>query len=83
MYLRCLRKNINNIINNDMAIQDEMYKAIEKEIAATIASGKEKVIVNESKAKEVAKMLTRLSVDNADAESLTNPFIAQIKVICQ
>ena len=66
-----------------MAIQDEMYKAFEKEIAATIASGKEKVIVNESKAKEVAKMLTRLSVDNADAESLTNPFIAQIKVICQ
>ena len=66
-----------------MAIQDEMYKAIVKEIAATIASGKEKVIVNESKAKEVAKMLTRLSVDNADAESLTNPFIAQIKVICQ
>ena len=66
-----------------MAIQDEMYKAIEKEIAATIAAGKEKVIVNESKAKEVAKMLTKLSVDNAPAESLTNPFIAQIKVICK
>lgn len=38
-----------------MAIQDEMYKAIEKEINQTINSGMEKVTVNFEKAKEVAK----------------------------
>lgn len=66
-----------------MAVQDEMYKAIEKEIASTIAKGKEKVVVDERKAKDIARMLTELSVDNADAESLTNQYIARIKNICQ
>jgi len=66
-----------------MSIQDEMYKAIEKEIDATVASGKEKIIVNNDKAKLVAKMLTELSVQQADPETLTNQYIANIKNICK
>ena len=65
-----------------MSIQDEMYKAIEKEINQTLAAEKEKVIVNNDKAKKVARMLTELSIENADAESLTNQYIAGIKNIC-
>lgn len=65
-----------------MAIQDEMYKAIEKEINQTIDSGCEKITVNFDKAKEVAKMLTDLSTDNGDAEALTSQYIANIKNIC-
>ena len=67
-----------------MAIQDEMYKAIEKEINQTVESGAEKVAVNLEKAKEVAKMLTDLStsVGDADADALTNQYIANIKNIC-
>ena len=61
-----------------MAIQDEMYKAIEKEIE----SGAEKVTVNFEKAKEVAKMLTELSTSVGDADALTNQYIANIKNIC-
>lgn len=63
-----------------MAIQDEMYKAIEKEIDQTVESGTEKVSVNFEKAKEVAKMLTDLSTSVGDA--LTNQYIANIKNIC-
>ena len=57
-----------------MAIQDEMYKAIEKEIDQTVESGTEKVSVNFEKAKEVAKMLTDLStsVGDADAQHLAH-----------
>ena len=62
-----------------MAIQDEMYKAIEKE---TVESGAEKVTVNFDKAKEVAKMLTDLSTSVGDADALTNQYIANIKNIC-
>ena len=40
-----------------MAIQDEMYKAIEKEINQTVESGAEKVTVNFEKAKEEGKNL--------------------------
>lgn len=65
-----------------MAIQDEMYKAIEQEIDETIESGNEKIIVNFNKAKEVAKMLTDLSTDFGDADALTNQYIANIKNIC-
>ncbi len=65
-----------------MAIQDAMYKAIEKEINQTIEAGNEKVIVNFDRAKEVAKMLTNLSIDTGDAETLTNQYIANIKNIC-
>lgn len=65
-----------------MAIQDEMYKAIEKEIDQTVESGSEKVVVNLRKAKEVAKMLTDLSVSTGDADALTNQYIANIKNIC-
>lgn len=63
-------------------IQDEMYKAIEKEINQTIESDSGKIIVDYNKAKKVAKMLTELSMDKADAESLTNQYIAGIKNIC-
>lgn len=63
-------------------IQDEMYKAIEKEINQIIKDDKCKIIVNYDKAKKVAQMLTELSMDKADAESLTNQYIANIKNIC-
>lgn len=59
-----------------MAIQDEMYKAIEKEINQTVESGAEKVTVNFEKVKEVAKMLTDLSTSVGDADVLTNQYIA-------
>lgn len=66
-----------------MAIQDEMYKLIEKEINQTIETGKEiRTVNNIEKAKEVAKMLTSLSTDTSDADSLTNQYIANIKNIC-
>lgn len=65
-----------------MAIQDEMYKAIEKEIDQTLEYGTEKISVNLKKAKEVAKMLTDLSTNSGDADSLTNQYIANIKNIC-
>lgn len=65
-----------------MAIQDEMYKLIEKEINQTIETGKEIRTVNIEKAKEVAKMLTSLSTDTSDADTLTNQYIANIKNIC-
>ena len=61
-----------------MAIQDEMYKAIEKEIDQTVESGTEKVSVNFEK----AKMLTDLSTSVGDADALTNQYIANIKNIC-
>lgn len=64
-----------------MAIQDEMYKAIEKEINQTINSGMEKVTVNFEKAKEVAKMLTNLSTDAGEADALTSQYIANIPQI--
>lgn len=63
-------------------IQDEMYKAIEKEINQTIENDSGKIVVDYNKAKKVAKMLTDLSMDKADAESLTNQYIAGIKNIC-
>ena len=66
-----------------MAIQDEMYKAIVKEIDKTVAEDKQKVIVNYDKAKEVAKMLTELSTGPGEADTLTNQYIARIKNICQ
>lgn len=65
-----------------MAIQDEMYKLIEQEIVQTVEDGKEKIIVDYEKAKSVAQMLTDLSTNANDADSLTNQYIAQIKIIC-
>ena len=66
-----------------MAIQDEMYKMIDNEINQTVKEGREKVLVDISKAKAVAKMLSSLSVENADSEGLYNQYIAQIKNICK
>ena len=65
-----------------MAIQDEMYKLIVDELNKTVDAGKEKVLVDIKKAKEVAKLLTSLSTDRAEARSLVNQYIAQIKIIC-
>lgn len=65
-----------------MAIQNEMYKSIVQEIDRTIELGKEKVVVDLEKAKEVAEMLTELSISEGDSESLTNQYIARIKNIC-
>ena len=66
-----------------MAIQDEMYKLIEKEIAETIKNGKEIRLVDLDKAREVARMLTSLSIEPIEAENLVNQYIANIKNICE
>ena len=65
-----------------MAIQDEMYKMIEKEIDLVVKEEREKVLVDIGKAKKVAKMLTELSVDKSEADSLVNQYMANIKNIC-
>jgi len=66
-----------------MAIQDQMLKMIVEEIDNTISSGQEKVIVNETKAKEVAKVLTNLSTERSEAATLVNQYIGQLKLICK
>ena len=78
-----LKKKKNNIINITMSIQTEMFKAIETEIDNTVAAGKEKVIVDNDKAKKVARMLTELSVSKSDADTLVNQYISNIKNICK
>jgi hypothetical protein len=65
-----------------MAIQDEMYKLIEKEIEDTLNSGKEVRTVDTVKAKEVAKMLSSLSTDPSEPDNLVSQYIANIKNIC-
>ena len=59
-----------------------MYKMIEQEIDQEVRDGREKVLVNISKAKLVARMLTDLSVDKAESDSLVNQYMANIKIIC-
>ncbi|MBR2416727.1 MAG: hypothetical protein IKB11_08250 [Bacteroidaceae bacterium] len=66
-----------------MAIQDEMYKMIVQEIDETISLGREKRIVDVEKAKLVAKMLSELSMDVRDADTLVNQYVAGIKNICR
>ena len=66
-----------------MAIQDEMYKEIAQEIDLVVKEGREKVLVNIDKAKMVAKMLAGLSVEKAEADSLVNQYMANIKNICK
>ena len=65
-----------------MAIQDERYKMIEQEIDLVVKEEREKVLVDIGKAKKVAKMLTELSVDKSEADSLVNQYMANIKNIC-
>lgn len=65
-----------------MAIQDEMYKMIEQEINEIVKTDKQIININYDRAKEVARMLTSLSTDIKDADSLTNQYIANIKNIC-
>lgn len=65
-----------------MAIQDEMLKAIVNEIDKVVDAEEEKVLVNNKKAKDVAKMLTELSISNLNADDLVNQYIANIKNIC-
>ncbi len=66
-----------------MAIQDVMYKMIEQEIDLVVKEGREKVLVDVKKAKLVAKMLTELSVDKTEADSLVNQYMASINNICK
>jgi hypothetical protein len=65
-----------------MAIQDEMYKLIDKEINQLVENGKDTRLINIAKSKEVAQMLTSLSTEIGDADTLTNQYIANIKNIC-
>lgn len=65
-----------------MAMQDEMYKLIEQEINQTISADKQVRIVNYEKAKQVARVLTSLSTDTSEVDSLTNEYIVNIKNIC-
>jgi len=65
-----------------MAIQDEMYKMIAQEIDLVVKEERGKVLVDIKKAKEVAKMLTELSVEKTEADSLVNQYMANIKNIC-
>lgn len=65
-----------------MAIQDEMYKMIVNEMDQVVARGEQKILVDENKAKLVAKMLTELCIEREEAESLVNQYMANIKNIC-
>ena len=65
-----------------MAIQDEMYKMIEKEINQMVSDNKVQKLDTE-KEKQVAKMLTGLSTDKAEAEQLVKQYIVNIKNICK
>ncbi len=65
-----------------MAIQDEMYKAIEIEINQAVNNDKG-LIVDIDKAKLVAKTLTELAVGPGDAQNLTIQYIGNIKNICK
>ena len=65
-----------------MAIQDEMYKMIEKEINQMVSNNKVQKLDIE-KVKQVAKMLTGLSTDKAEAEQLVKQYIVNIKNICK
>ncbi len=65
-----------------MAIEDEMFRLIEEEIDSTLEQGREIVVVDKSKAKNVARLLTSLCTDRAEASNLVNQYIAQIKIIC-
>ena len=66
-----------------MAIQDEMYKMIAQEIDLVVEEEREKVIVEKKKEKKVAKMLTELSVDKSEPDSLVNQYMANINNICK
>jgi Holliday junction resolvase-like predicted endonuclease len=66
-----------------MAIQDEMYKMIAQEIDLVVEEEREKVIVDIKKAKKVDKMLTELSVDKSEPDSLVNQYMANINNICK
>ena len=65
-----------------MSIQDEMYKIIEKEINQMVSDNKVQKLDTE-KVKQVAKMLTGLSTDKAEAEQLVKQYIVNIKNICK
>ena len=66
-----------------MAIQDEMYKKINQEIDDLIKKGKFNLVGKEEKTKQVAKMLTELSVEKNKAEQLISQYIANIKNLCK
>ena len=66
-----------------MAIKDEMYKMIVQEIDESIRQERFNPRVDQAKTKTVAKMLTELSMDAREADSLVNQYMANIKNICK
>lgn len=60
-----------------------MFKLIEQEIDTLVADERYPYSMKVDKAKQVAKMLTDLSISSSDAESLTNQYIAGIRNICK
>lgn len=66
-----------------MAIKDEMYKMIVQEIDESIRQERFNPHVDQAKTKEVARMLTELSMDPREADSLVNQYMANIKNICK
>ncbi len=65
-----------------MAIQNEMYKDIVNEIDVELHK-EGAPILDRVKTESAAKMLTDLSVESSDPESLTNQYIANIRNICK
>jgi hypothetical protein len=65
-----------------MAIKDEMYKMIVQEIDESVKLEKFNLSLDQKKVKEVAKMLTELSVSPQTSSTLVNQYMAQIKNIC-
>ena len=65
-----------------MAIKDEMYKMIVQEIDESVKMGKFNLSLDQKKVKDVAKMLTELSMSPQTSSALVNQYMAQIKNIC-
>lgn len=65
-----------------MAIKDEMYKMIVQEIDESVKLEKFNLSLDQKKVKEVAKMLTELSMSPQTSSALVNQYMAQIKNIC-
>jgi hypothetical protein len=65
-----------------MAIKDEMYKMIVQEIDESVKMEKFNLSLDQKKVKDVAKMLTELSMSPQTSSALVNQYMAQIKNIC-
>ena len=65
-----------------MAIKDEMYKMIVQEIDESVKMDKFNLSLDQKKVKDVAKMLTELSMSPQTSSALVNQYMAQIENIC-